>query len=783
MLRQIKKIINRYSVKSQVIAIISFGIFSVLTLGSAAFNAESEIESLTQKSVDFSKLASQLQTLNLGSLQLRRHEKDYFNRMQKKYINRYYVQVEESFNDIKVLINSSLTKDKLKLLRIEMGLNDHRIQFKKTLAIRQSLGINHNMGLEKNLRDAVHSIENLLIALEHQAINTHQLNAINVEMLMLRRHEKDFMLRGLQSYLHQFEQRTESFILAVKSSDLSPSHKNILISNLAIYKQQFSNWSQTKLSFNAEKKQLSVIYANFSPLITSLITKYDTSSKSADAKRIASQERSKTFLFISIGVIASLLISIAILILLFRQHEKFKNIVRQKVTLVRQAIDLEKMNLENSRLANHDTLTSLPNRRSFFAELEALTKENEKNNKPDQRIVVGLLDLDGFKRINDVFGHPAGDDLLIKSSQRLNNVVGDNITLARLGGDEFGLIITQPDDIKNVLQLGQDICDAMRQVFHLKEGSIQIGATIGFVEHPSMAPTSQLLFERADYALCYSKQHSKGEPVIFSNEHETIIRDVSNIEHQLRESNLEDELSVMFQPIVDTQNNKTMGFEALARWDNPKLGKVRPQIFINAAEQMGIIGKLTTILLKKALDAASQWPDDLYMSFNLSIFDLSSPQTVLGLISIVEKSDFPSHRIVFEITETAVMNDFKQANEALNLLKLQGAQIALDDFGTGYSSLSYVQRMPLDRLKIDRSFIIDIATDPHTKNIVQTVIDLCNNLNLYCIVEGVETEEQLKVLNEMGCRYIQGYYFSRPLSPKNALTYLSQDEFKIKSAY
>lgn len=434
----------------------------------------------------------------------------------------------------------------------------------------------------------------------------------------------------------------------------------------------------------------------------------------------------------------------------------------------------EQLSVKNISLANMDALTSLPNRRNFFSHLEDVTQVNE--DQAGKQVIVGLLDLDGFKRINDVFGHPAGDDLLVKSSQRIKDVAGDGIMLARLGGDEFGLILTEPKDIENVLQLGAEICEAMSQTFHLKEGSVQIGASIGFVEHPSMAATSQLLFERADYALCYSKQHSKGEPVIFSHQHETIIRDISNIEHQLREADLDQELSVVFQPIIDIDNKKTMGFEALARWDNAHLGNVRPDIFIRAAEQMGTIGKLTTILLRKALAIACEWPDDVYLSFNLSIYDLSSPQTVLGLVGVVEKSNFPSNRIVFEITETAVMNDFKQASEALHMLKLQGAQIALDDFGTGYSSLSYVQRMPLDRLKIDRSFIIDIETDEHTRNIVRTIFDLCKNLDLCCIVEGVETPQQLAILNQMGFRYIQGYYFSYPLSPAEALEFISQKD-------
>lgn len=482
-----------------------------------------------------------------------------------------------------------------------------------------------------------------------------------------------------------------------------------------------------------------------------------------------------------------ILVSAGVTYLLFFQFQNFKNLIRQrtvlsrsKKSLIEQAKKLEQMNIQNVRLANMDTLTSLPNRRSFFAQLEAATKAYKGH--PHKKLVVGLLDLDGFKRINDVFGHPAGDNLLIRTSERLKDVLGDGIILTRLGGDEFGLIITNPDEIENILDIGNKVCEAMRLVFHLREGSVKVAATIGFVEFPSMASDAQTLFERADYALCYSKQHSKGEPVIFSEEHETIIREVANIEHQLAEANLEQELSVMFQPIVDTQSQKAVGFEALARWNNSVLGNVRPDIFIRSAEQMGSIGKLTTILLDKALKAACHWPDGYYLSFNLSIYDLSSPQTILSLISMVENSDFPSDRIVFEVTETAVMTDFDQANDALNLLKLQGAQIALDDFGTGYSSLSYVQKMPLDRLKIDRSFIIDIATDNHARNIVQTILDLCKNLNLYCIVEGVETQEQLATLRQMGCRYIQGFYFSKPLNQEDAQVFIQKDLAPLKTS-
>lgn len=470
--------------------------------------------------------------------------------------------------------------------------------------------------------------------------------------------------------------------------------------------------------------------------------------------------------------INSLLVSTGIIFLLTNHYKNFTGLVRQKSMLIEQRQKLNQFNVENIRLANIDMLTSLPNRRNFFSQLNALTKSYEGH--PEKRLIVGLLDLDGFKRINDIFGHPTGDDLLIQTSERLATILGDDITLARLGGDEFGIIITKEKDMRSIVAIGERLCEAMRIDFQLRDGTIQIAATVGFVEFPSMADNPQQLFERADYALCYSKQHSKGKPVVFSAEHETIIREVSTIEQQLHGADLDKELSIMFQPIVDIKTNMVMGFEALARWNNPILGNVRPDIFIRSAEQMGSISKLTVILLRKALKLACEWPDDIYMSFNLSTYDLASPETIIKLVNLIEKSDFPSKRIVLEVTETAVMHDMERATDALRLLKLQGVQIALDDFGTGFSSLSYVHRMPLDRLKIDRSFINEIDTDNDTRNIVRTIIDLCNNLNLYCIVEGVETESQLKVLEQVGGQYVQGYYFSQPLTPVDAMAYLEQ---------
>ncbi|PCJ92223.1 MAG: GGDEF-domain containing protein [Hyphomicrobiales bacterium] len=468
-----------------------------------------------------------------------------------------------------------------------------------------------------------------------------------------------------------------------------------------------------------------------------------------------------------------LLVSGAMGLVLLRSNTEFRNSVEKQRALDEQKNTLLVLNRENRRLAAEDSLTGLPNRRCFFEKLEETLEERTRTGED---FVLGLLDLDGFKPINDIFGHAAGDRLLIEVARRMQAVMPDDGFLARLGGDEFAIILPHPGTNLEAESACDRIVDAMSESFDFDDGSATISATIGLARFPDASRNAQTLYERADYALYYTKQNNKGHVGVYSIEHETILKEVSMIAQRLREADLDNELSVVFQPIVDHAQGETKGFEALARWHNPVLGKVSPELFIRSAEQMGIISKLTLVLLQKAVDAAAAWPEDKYLSFNLSAYELCSTETIQSILALVDASPLPTSRLVFEITETAVMQDFSRANQSLKLLREAGAQIALDDFGTGYSSLSYVRQLPLDRLKIDRSFIMDIETDQASMDIVKSIVDLCCNLKIDCIVEGVETEPQLQMLESIGCRQYQGFYFSRPMDARSAAQYVAFDQ-------
>jgi diguanylate cyclase (GGDEF)-like protein len=424
---------------------------------------------------------------------------------------------------------------------------------------------------------------------------------------------------------------------------------------------------------------------------------------------------------------------------------------------------------ENARLANLDSLTELPNRRQFFSTLnEVLGRATREK----QRFVVGMIDLDGFKSVNDLNGHAAGDRVLIEAGRRMQTLRDEAFFLSRLGGDEFGVIVDADLDDAAIQAVGDRICKVLAAPFMLPDITVEISGSVGFAAFPRAGSTAELLFERADYSLYHAKQHRRGHPIIFSIEHETEIRRFGNLERCLRHADVESEMSLYFQPIVDVERGKIVAFEALARWDSPILGRVAPDVFIRVAERSDRINNLTRMLLPRALAKAKTWPSDIRVSFNLSTRDLGSREAFANIVAIIVNSEIAPSRLDLEVTETALIQDFDQANASLRTLKALGIGISLDDFGTGYSSLSYLQQFPIDKIKIDRSFIKEVETKPSCRAIVKSVIDLCRNLKLTCIVEGMETDDQVHVLRALGCTIMQGYLFGKPMPGAEVVGFL-----------
>ena len=464
------------------------------------------------------------------------------------------------------------------------------------------------------------------------------------------------------------------------------------------------------------------------------------------------------------------------LYMLFIHYDDFENMISKRTDLERRNEDMRLLNAENHRLANLDALTGLPNRRSFIAAIKAKIASSGSDGPA---FAVGLIDLDGFKAVNDLYGHPAGDALLIEASQRLNNIAHDNLMFARLGGDEFGFIASPATSLDRT---GRFICEILGEPYDHGGISAKVTASCGISFSQGETATETQLLEHSDYALYQAKHEAPGTAIIFNRKHRDQLRLIMQMDQALRNAKLEDELRLVYQPVVDCATGQIIGVEALARWSSERLGRVGPDKFIATAERSPMIHKVTNVLLQRLLKDMAAFPTSLRVSFNLSAKTLCTPQSMLQFLATVQRSNIAPNRLEFEVTESALMGNYEIALQSLHLLRNLGATIALDDFGTGYSSLSHVHELPLDKLKIDRSFVVKAEKDERACNIVKTIVNLSHNLNLDCVAEGVETQEQVTMLQDIGCSRMQGFYFARPMTVGDLVNHLSKHKPATKTA-
>jgi diguanylate cyclase (GGDEF)-like protein len=466
------------------------------------------------------------------------------------------------------------------------------------------------------------------------------------------------------------------------------------------------------------------------------------------------------------------LVTAGLISIMLRNYADFAGLIRSRKVLLDRQREMQILSDENMRIANSDSLTGLPNRRKFLATLEDSMAAARRTGRT---FAVALLDLDGFKSVNDVYGHAAGDDLLVDIGRRLERLASRDVFLARLGGDEFGVILTAFSSAIDIIAFGQAMLGSLRTPCCIRNTTVAISGSMGVAIYPEAGETAEELFERADYALYHGKQTVKGQVVIFSDSHERLVRQKGSIEQALRRANLDREMSLVFQPIIDTATNRVLAFEALARWDSPDLVPIGPHVFLPMAERLGLIGELTERLLGKALLAAQNWPPRVALCFNLSAFDLMRPATMERVRQMVMGSGIEPSRIEFEITETAAMEDFGQVAVAIGQLHELGARVSLDDFGTGFSSLGHIHRLSLDKIKMDSSFVRDIDRSATAQGIVRSILGLCADLGMDCVVEGVETETQRRILEALGCHLMQGYLFSRPIPAGRVAALIAED--------
>lgn len=408
-------------------------------------------------------------------------------------------------------------------------------------------------------------------------------------------------------------------------------------------------------------------------------------------------------------------------------------------------------------LADSDELTGLYNRRRFYADLERAATPANLNT-----MTVGLIDLDRFKHVNDTFGHLVGDALLVEIAKLFRNAAGAAATLYRIGGDEFAMILWL--DANAALRLAERMCVLVEAPMRISDRQVSVGASIGLAAFVDAELSPVELAKQADHALYHAKREKPGSALQFSPELERRITDDRTIEAALLSSEFENELQFDVQPIISTRTGTVVGGELLARWTSERLGVVEPQRFVEIAERSSLIHTLTRSAMSRALELLEVLPVGQTLSVNVSACDLNSADTVTALLDMVSSSSIDPGRLCIEVTETAVMRNLDAAINALSRFRAMGMEVALDDFGTGYSSLSNLHRLPLDKVKIDRSFALALD-NAYSVPIVHAVINLCRSLDLVSVVEGVETVAQATQLRNIGCDLMQGYLFSYPLSP------------------
>lgn len=415
-------------------------------------------------------------------------------------------------------------------------------------------------------------------------------------------------------------------------------------------------------------------------------------------------------------------------------------------------------------LAHHDVLTELPNRLLFNDRLEhALQRAIRKR----VMVAVLFLDLDNFKAINDGLGHPVGDKVLRLAASRLNKLVRKEDTVARIAGDEFSIILEDITDTESVSILAGKIIESYRSPFYIDNHELHVTVSIGISISPSDGKDVTTLVKNADTAMYQAKERGKADYCFYTEELTIQALDRLKMENQLRKALANDELQLYYQPQYDLNTDRLIGAEALIRWVNDSLGMVPPDQFIPLAESTGLILPIGEWVLNEACSQTKRW-QDLGLELGRIGVNVAGQQIRHGhIVSVVEQvlqdTGLESRYLELEITESFIMQQAEEAISTLVDLRSLGVALAIDDFGTGYSSLSYLKQLPINKLKIDRSFVTDVPEDKDSEAIVSAIIALGKSLKLEVIAEGVETEPQKQFLKSMDCDEAQGYYYSRPL--------------------
>ena len=459
-----------------------------------------------------------------------------------------------------------------------------------------------------------------------------------------------------------------------------------------------------------------------------------------------------------LGQIAALIVAL-LLTALTRRIADEPETLRQKVA---------KQTWELHQLAYFDGLTKLPNRHQFCQELATALQQNAKSGNG---LALLLMDLDHFKEVNDTLGHDIGDILLCEASERMLKTLPENAMLARLGGDEFTVIIADTDNAADIKQITQDIIDTIAQPFDLQGNAVQVSASIGIASASRTTTSPGELLKCADLAMYEVKRRGRGGSVHYGESIQQEITYRSMLANDLRDAVQTNGLQLHYQPIMESDTVRVNKAEALLRWHHPTHGNISPAVFIPLAEETGLIQEIGDWVFAEAVRQSGEWRlsynEHFQISVNVSPMQFMSDNQIPRWIAEVNAAGVDASSVLIEITEGVLLENDQNNIELLSSLKKAGMQIALDDFGTGYSSLAYLKMLDIDYLKIDRSFVQNLTADNKDLVLCQAILNIAKSFGYKVVAEGIETSEQEKLLCDIGCHYLQGFLYSKPIAAED----------------
>ncbi|APG62780.1 GGDEF-domain containing protein [Sphingorhabdus lutea] len=467
------------------------------------------------------------------------------------------------------------------------------------------------------------------------------------------------------------------------------------------------------------------------------------------------------------AMVTALILNIALIMLVWRRTMS----LRDEVVVYKQA------EIRAQHMAITDPLTNLYNRRVIKEKTHELSLRASRRGKT---ISFLMLDLDGFKKINDLYGHDSGDQLLREVAERMRETLPPSSVIARLGGDEFGMsIVFEPEFPETIDRIAEDLIEALARPIMIDGNAQNITASIGISRPDLDCASIDMLIRRADIALYAAKKNGRNGYCWFESGMEIELRTRNSLETDIREGIANDEFVPFFEQQIDLATGEIVGFEMLARWVSPIRGLISPDEFIPVAEETGMIDELSLNVIKKALIEAKNWHPDLSISVNISPVQLRDPWLAQKIVKLLVETGFPADRLEVEITETSLFKNLSLAQSIVGSLKNQNIKIALDDFGTGFSSLAHLRALPFDRIKIDRSFITSMNDNAESKAIVSAITGLGKSLTVPITAEGIEDGDMIPALVEIGCSKGQGWHFGRPMNITDVRNLLSSKDLLV----